>query len=130
MNGWRNLVDARSITTSGIVPMNSLILLVLACDLLAADAAQLNGPLHFNLLAMQERIVLKRGEGGGVTIKPDPYRTAPSYSHSSRPLFGTQTSYAAKRSIQRYTPPPPLITSREVARESVRRSVYGSRWRW
>jgi hypothetical protein len=110
--------------------MTSLILLTLMCDIVVADAAQLDGPAHFNLLAMQDRIVLKRGEGGGVTIKPDPNRPAQSYSHSSRPLFGSQTGYAARRSTQRYTPPPPLITSREVARGAVRRSVYGNRWGW
>ena len=95
-----------------------------------AGIAQVNGPGLLHLLVMQDRIVLKRGEGGGVTIKPDPARVTPSYDHSSRPLFGTQTSYAAKRSTQRYTPPPPLITSRDVARESVRRSAYGRRWGW
>ena len=110
--------------------MTSLIFLSLMCDIVVVDAAQLNGPSHLHMLAMQDRIVLKRGEGGGVTIKPDPYRAAQSYDHSSRPLFGSQTSYAAKRSSQRYTPPPPLITSRDVARESVRRNVYGNRWRW
>ena len=84
---------------------------------------------------LQDRIILKRGEGGGVTIKPDPRRAsaAPTFDHSSRPLFGTRTGYAAKRSAYRYAPPPPLITSREVARESVRRSIDGGpygRWSW
>ena len=83
-------------------------------------------------LLLQGRIVLKSGPGGGVTVKPDPYVTNRSYNHSSRPLFSSQTAHAARRSTSRYTPAAPqLITSREVARESVYRSVIGGRrWGW
>jgi len=109
--------------------MTTLILLLLMSDVVVHDVTSFNGPVYFNMLVMQDRIVLKRGEGGGVTIKPDPYRGSQAYSHSSRPLFGSQTSYAARRSSHRSALPPPLITSREVARAAVRRSAYGSRWR-
>ena len=55
-----------------------------------------------------------------------------SSSYSSRPLFGnTQSASAARQSRDsRYQPPAPLITSREVSRAYVYRSVLGRHGGW
>jgi hypothetical protein len=96
----------------------------------AADVMDVMDFNHFDLLvAMQGRISLRSGPGGGVTITPDPAPARPSYDHRSQPLFGSQSGYAVRRSRQRSAPP--LITSREVAREAVRASAFGgARWRF
>ena len=111
--------------------MAVVLLLVISSNVAWTDASLLAGLGHLNLMAMQGRIVLRSGEGGGVTVKPDAYTVNRSYDHGSRPLFSTQTSHAARRSSAHYRPSAPqLITSREVARDSVLRSVYGRRWGW
>ena len=53
----------------------------------------------------------------------------------SRPLFGNSQGHAANKytASKGYRPPPPLVTSREVAREAVRQQVFPGRgygWRW
>lgn len=49
------------------------------------------------------------------------------YRRGDRPFFGTDRVYAYPRygGSRSYLPPPPLITSREVARWSVYRSIFG-----
>jgi hypothetical protein len=60
-------------------------------------------------------------------------RTAAKYGHlgSDHRFYGSALAYAPKQhpKRRRYHVPPPLITSREVARWSVRRSLFG-RWYW
>jgi hypothetical protein len=125
-----------------ILFMTSLFLIALLFNFSVQDSQTINRRLvsientshgnrtEFVMLIMQDRIVLKQGAGGGVSTRSDFSRANRSYSHSSRPLFGPQASHAAKHSSSRYSPPAPLVTSREVARESVRRSIYGNRWSW
>lgn len=109
--------------------MLSIILLAMLTYVAMIQGSTAAAIAPLNLLAMQERIVLKRGVGGGVTIQPDPVAVNRSYDHGSRPLFGSQTGHAARQSARRYAPPP-LITSQEVARAAVRPSIYGRRWGW
>ena len=50
----------------------------------------------------------------------------------SRPQFGAQSSSAARQytAKQTYRTPPPLITSEQVSRGVVQRTVFGNRWGW
>jgi hypothetical protein len=58
-------------------------------------------------------------------------RTAPPTGGGNRPLFGGAEGRAASqyKSSKSYRVPGPLITSREVARGTVRREVFGG-WGW
>ncbi len=94
-----------------------------AGDVSATDSQML-------LAFQQQRIRISSGPGrGGVSYQSSSARR--SSFQGTRPLFGSSTAHAARRhSTSTYQYNRPLVTSREVARASVQRSVYGSRWGW
>ena len=109
-----------------------ILLLASTCNITFGSISEIG---HVNLLLLQGRITLPTGGVGGVTFTPDPAITNRSYQHTSRPLFGPEVSRAAQQASRRYTSKytpaaPQLISSREVATEAVRRSLYGRRWGW
>ncbi len=59
-------------------------------------------------------------------------RAQAAASRSNAPLFGTSQSKAAANAARsRYRPPPPIITSRDAARITVERNVFGDYgWGW
>ena len=113
--------------------MVSLLLIASTCQLAIGGLTDI-APIH--LMLLQGRITLPSANNntGGVSFKADPALSSRSYNHSSRPLFGSNVSYAAKQSSRTRYPTykptsPQLINSRDVARYTTLRSA-GIGWGW
>ena len=112
--------------------MNLLLSAYVLCMTLLPSAAQadflLDGPTaqsaSFTVSLQPPKTMLR--------VRPSSAHATGSFSRGSRPLYGSTAARAssARHRSSSYRTPAPLITSREVARQAVRREVYGTYWRW